>query len=80
MLTDPSIMFCDEPTTGLDSYMAATVVEVMQKLAQQGRTIISTIHQPSSQVFQMFDKLFLLAEGRVAFSGSLEEAKLFFDG
>ena len=73
-------MFCDEPTTGLDSYMAATVVEVMQKLAQQGRTIISTIHQPSSQVFQMFDKLFLLAEGRVAFSGSLEEAKLFFDG
>ena len=50
VLTDPPLLFCDEPTTGLDSFMAQTVVGVMRDLAAKGKTILCTIHQPSSEV------------------------------
>jgi len=69
LLTDPKLLFCDEPTSGLDSHMAASVVDLLLGLAAQGRTVICTIHQPSSQVFATFDRLLLLAEGRTAFLG-----------
>lgn len=59
--------------------MAASVVESMRSLAKQGKTIICTIHQPSSETFDMFDQLCLVAEGRVAFIGDLKEAIKFFD-
>ncbi|KAF2898582.1 hypothetical protein ILUMI_07596, partial [Ignelater luminosus] len=78
VLTNPSLMFCDEPTSGLDSCMALNVVQVLKRLAQTGKTIICTVHQPSSEVFAMFDKLLLMAEGRVAFLGTREEASGFF--
>ena len=68
----------DEPTSGLDSFMAQTIIECLKNLAKQGKTIICTIHQPSSDIFQMFDKLYLLAEGRLAFSGGRDEALDFF--
>lgn len=80
VLTDPPLMFCDEPTTGLDSFMAQNIVEVMRNLAQKGKTIISTIHQPSSEVFALFDRVLLMAEGRTAYLGSTETALQFFAG
>ena len=46
----------------------------MKKLANEGKTIISTIHQPSSNVLAMFDCVYMLAEGRVAFSGTVNQA------
>ena len=49
-------MFVDEPTSGLDSFMAQTVVATLRNLAKNGRTILATIHQPSSEVYEMFDK------------------------
>jgi ABC-type multidrug transport system ATPase subunit len=58
--------------------MAMTIVESMKHLAQQGKTIICTIHQPSSEIFECFDTLYLMAEGRLAYSGSLENAADFF--
>ncbi len=61
-----------------DSVMAQSVVESMKSLADQGKTIICTIHQPSSEVFEMFDRLCFLAEGRLAYLGSLSEAYNFF--
>lgn len=64
------MLLCDEPTTGLDSYSAQKIVGMMQNLASKGKTVICTIHQPSSQVFSMFDQLLLLAEGRTAYMGS----------
>ncbi|TKR65344.1 hypothetical protein L596_025759 [Steinernema carpocapsae] len=71
ILTSPPILFCDEPTSGLDSFMAQQVVRILKKLAQRKRmTILFTIHQPASQVFELFDKLFLMAEGRVVFTGT----------
>ncbi|KAF2898581.1 hypothetical protein ILUMI_07595 [Ignelater luminosus] len=78
VLTNPPLMFCDEPTSGLDSFMALNVVQVLKRLALTGKTIICTIHQPSSEVFAMFDKVLLMAEGRVAFLGTREEASGFF--
>ncbi|XP_054160395.1 protein white-like [Oppia nitens] len=78
LLTDPSIMFCDEPTSGLDSYMALNVVEVLRDMAANGKTIICTIHQPSSEVFFLFNHLLLMADGKVAYLGKAGEAMEFF--
>ncbi|RXG59133.1 Protein white [Armadillidium vulgare] len=71
-------MFCDEPTTGLDSFMAQTIVSSMKDLASTGKAIISTIHQPSSEVFALFDRVLLLAEGRLAFLGFTSDGLKFF--
>jgi ABC-type multidrug transport system ATPase subunit len=64
VVTGPSILYLDEPTSGLDSYNALSVVQSLVTLAKRyNRTIILTIHQPRSNIFAMFDKLLLLAEG-----------------
>ncbi|KAG7357215.1 multidrug ABC transporter ATPase [Nitzschia inconspicua] len=63
LAASPSILFLDEPTTGLDSRSASLVVKILRKVADQGRTICATIHQPSSAVFAMFDDLLLLKSG-----------------
>jgi len=78
VLTNPALMFCDEPTSGLDSYMAQNIVQVLKNLASTGKTVICTIHQPSSEVFAMFDRLLLMAEGRTAFLGPADQALSFF--
>ncbi|XP_022225918.2 protein white [Drosophila obscura] len=77
-LTDPPLLICDEPTSGLDSFTAHSVVQVLKKLSQKGKTVILTIHQPSSELFELFDKILLMAEGRVAFLGTPSEAVDFF--
>ena len=51
LITDPTLIFLDEPTTGLDSFTATSVMETLKELAMSGRTIISTIHQPNSDIF-----------------------------
>ncbi len=78
LITNPSLIFFDEPTSGLDSYMAMSIVDEMKRLAKRGKTIICTIHQPSSQIFSKFDRLCLLADGRLAFFGDLDQAYSFF--
>ncbi|XP_050067132.1 protein scarlet [Anopheles maculipalpis] len=78
LLTKPTLLFCDEPTTGLDSYSAQALVSTLQQLARRGTAIICTIHQPSSQLFSMFDQVMLLAEGRVAYAGRPQDALAFF--
>lgn len=59
--------------------MALSIVDAMRSLAQKGKTIICTIHQPSSEIFEMFDSLYLMAEGRVAYAGQLSSAMNFFE-
>nr|AAA82056.1 scarlet protein [Drosophila melanogaster] len=78
LLNNPVILFCDEPTTGLDSYSAQQLVATLYELAQKGTTILCTIHQPSSQLFDNFNNVMLLADGRVAFTGSPQHALSFF--
>jgi ATP-binding cassette, subfamily G (WHITE), eye pigment precursor transporter len=67
LITDPSLIFLDEPTTGLDSFTAYTVVQLLKELAISGRTVIATIHQPNSETFDLFDQLMLLADGRTIY-------------
>ncbi|KAM0733916.1 Protein white [Formica fusca] len=78
VLTDPPLMFCDEPTSGLDSFMAHQVISILKALAASGKTIVATLHQPSSELFVLFDKILLMAEGRVAFMGTAVQACSFF--
>lgn len=60
------------PFSGLDSSTSTQVVSLLKKLALEGRTIISTIHQPSAIVFGMFDHLYAVAEGKCIFTGSTQ--------
>lgn len=69
----------DEPTTGLDSAAAAAVMKRIQVLAREGRTIVCSIHQPSPEVFDRFDKLLLLSRGQVMYVGPAKAAIRFFD-
>lgn len=69
ILTRPSLMFLDEPTSGLDSAAAFFVIQSIKNLARDGRTIISSIHQPSSEVFALFDDLYLLSGGDTVYFG-----------
>lgn len=63
LITDPSLIFLDEPTTGLDSFTSTQIMMLLKNLAESGRTIIQTIHQPNSDIFEMFDQLMLMAHG-----------------
>lgn len=60
----PDLMFLDEPTTGLDSSTALEVVSGLRNIANQHRTIICTIHQPSQEIFQLFDIAMVLSDLR----------------
>lgn len=70
LIDDPSILFLDEPTTGLDSYSSAQCVQLLKKLANDGKTVICTIHTPSASMFDTFDHIYALAEGSCIYSGS----------
>lgn len=80
LITNPSLIFLDEPTTGLDSHTATQVMKLLSKLAASGRTIIQTIHQPNSDIFTMFDRLMLLAQGKTLFFNDANLAVDYFSG
>jgi ABC-type multidrug transport system ATPase subunit len=67
LITDPSLILLDEPTSGLDSFMALSVVKILKKQARKGKTIISTIHQPGSDSFRLFDRLILMSDGHIVY-------------
>ncbi|XP_058218325.1 ABC transporter G family member 9 [Rhododendron vialii] len=78
MLINPSLLFLDEPTSGLDSTTAQRIVSTLWELANGGRTIVMTIHQPSSRLFYMFHKVLLLSEGNPLYFGKGEEVMAYF--
>ncbi|KAK7404312.1 hypothetical protein VNO78_05105 [Psophocarpus tetragonolobus] len=78
ILTRPNLLFLDEPTTGLDSASAYFVAQTLRNLAHDGKTVISSIHQPSSEVFALFDHLFLLSGGQTIYFGPATKALEFF--
>ncbi|KAH7091129.1 ABC transporter-like protein [Paraphoma chrysanthemicola] len=78
LLSNPSLLWLDEPTTGLDSTSAYQVVKTLQNLARRGRTIIVTIHQPRSEIFNLFDNVVLLTRGSPAYAGSAKDCLAHF--
>mmetsp|Transcript_23191 Transcript_23191/g.23082 ORF Transcript_23191/g.23082 Transcript_23191/m.23082 type:complete len:508 (+) Transcript_23191:95-1618(+) len=69
LVTNPDILFLDEPTSGLDSFTAQKIVALLVDFANKGKTVIATIHQPNSEVFQSFPKLLLLMDGYTIYQG-----------
>ncbi|XP_019443467.1 PREDICTED: ABC transporter G family member 11-like [Lupinus angustifolius] len=78
ILMRPRLLFLDEPTSGLDSASAFFVTQTLRALARDGRTVIASIHQPSSEVFELFDQLYLLSGGKTVYFGQASEAYEFF--
>nr|CAB3482265.1 unnamed protein product [Digitaria exilis] len=80
MLVDPSLLLLDEPTSGLDSTTAARIVGTLRRMAADGgRTVVVTIHQPSSRLYHMFDKVLLLsADGCPIYYGRAADALGYF--
>lgn len=79
LVTSPSILFLDEPTSGLDGFNAFNVIESLVRLAKvYNRTIIFTIHQPRSNIVSLFDKLLLLSDGDIIYSGEMSECNKYF--
>lgn len=72
LVANPSIIFMDEPTSGLDARAAAIVMRTVRNTVDTGRTVVCTIHQPSIDIFEAFDELFLMKRGgRVIYAGPL---------
>jgi len=79
ILMEPRILLLDEPTSGLDSFTAASILGVLKGLAEEGRTIISTIHQGRSDLFKEFGNVILLARGgHVVYSGRANQMLPYF--
>lgn len=74
LVANPAILFLDEPTTGLDSRAARVVMRCIKRMAASGRSIVCTIHQPSTLIFDAFDALLLLRRGgQTVYFGDLGE-------
>ncbi|KAF5730453.1 ABC-2 type transporter family protein [Tripterygium wilfordii] len=78
ILVDPSLLLLDEPTSGLDSTSANKLLQILQGVAKAGRTVITTIHQPSSRMFHTFHKLLLISEGYPVYYGKARESIEYF--
>ncbi|XP_073149879.1 ABC transporter G family member 22-like isoform X5 [Henckelia pumila] len=78
IIINPSLLFLDEPTSGLDSTTASRIIETLNDIAEAGKTVITTIHQPSSRLFLKFDKLILLGKGSLLYFGKASEAMIYF--
>ena len=70
LVDNPPVLFLDEPTTGLDSLASMQSVFMLKSLARAGRTIVCTIHQPSAAIYDMFDFVYMLANGRCMYQGA----------
>lgn len=79
LVTSPTLLFLDEPTSGLDSAAAYHVMATVRRLTEGCRTIVTVIHQPSSETFELFDKLCLLASGDTVYFGDALRAQEMFN-
>ncbi|CAI5702642.1 unnamed protein product [Peronospora effusa] len=69
LLSNPSILILDEPTSGLDSSATYNVMKFIVKLCTEGKTVVCTIHQPSSLVYDMFTNVIVLSAGQTVYCG-----------
>ncbi|XP_054609580.1 broad substrate specificity ATP-binding cassette transporter ABCG2-like [Dunckerocampus dactyliophorus] len=78
LIINPSVLFLDEPTTGLDASTANFVLMLLKRMADSGRTIILSIHQPRYSIYRLFDNLTLLVNGKQVYHGAAQSALDYF--
>uniref|UniRef100_A0A673K9T5 ATP-binding cassette sub-family G member 2-like n=1 Tax=Sinocyclocheilus rhinocerous TaxID=307959 RepID=A0A673K9T5_9TELE len=78
LIFDPPVLFLDEPTTGLDASTANSVLMLLKRMVNSGRTIILSIHQPRYSIYRLFDSLTLLVGGRLVYHGLAQDALDYF--
>ncbi|MBK7383728.1 MAG: ATP-binding cassette domain-containing protein [Flavobacteriales bacterium] len=79
LIREPSVLFVDEPTSGLSSRDSENIMDLLKELALKGRLIFVVIHQPSSEIFKLFDRLLLMdQEGNPVYLGDPVDAVVYF--
>lgn len=79
LIREPSVLFVDEPTSGLSSRDSENIMDLLKELALKGKLVFVVIHQPSSDIFKMFDRLFILDQGGYPiFDGNPIDAVVYF--
>lgn len=78
LVVRPAMVFLDEPTSGLDSFSAVQLCQVLKKVANAGASVMFTIHQPASEIFNSFDRLILMNKGRVMYQGAVDDVPQYF--
>ncbi|KAJ6831126.1 ABC transporter G family member 16 [Iris pallida] len=77
IIHDPIILFLDEPTSGLDSTSAFMVVNVLRRIARSGSVVVMTVHQPSSRILGLLDRLLFLSRGQTVYFGPPDALPLY---
>ncbi|XP_008314619.2 ATP-binding cassette sub-family G member 2 [Cynoglossus semilaevis] len=78
LINEPAVLFLDEPTSGLDAATANSVLELLRRMANNGKTIILSIHQPRYSIYRFFDSLTLLVSGNMVYHGPAQNALDYF--
>ncbi len=79
LVSDSKVIFLDEPTSGLDSLTCYVIVNHLKTLAKtEGKTVVMSIHQPNRETYELFDRLILLAGGKIIYQGRASKAELYF--
>ncbi|XP_035262830.1 broad substrate specificity ATP-binding cassette transporter ABCG2-like [Anguilla anguilla] len=79
LITSPSLLFLDEPTTGLDANTANSIISLLHSLSRKGKTVIFSIHQPRYSIFRQFDHLTLMNKGEIIYAGAASQAMDYFE-
>jgi len=78
LLTEPSLLFLDEPTSGLSAQDALIVMDILRELADDGKTILLTIHQPSLEIYKKMDNVIIVSSGKLMYYGPTHPDSLAF--